>query len=73
MGEIVYLEAWHTDSAIFHAVGLPSYGKPRITTCGVLVSLAMPEAQRELAETGARPCPRCYPRLAPATASERPA
>ena len=62
MGEIVYLEGWSTERSVFHAVGVPSYGAARITACGVSVSLAMPEAQRVLAERRARPCLRCYPR-----------
>ena len=66
MGEIVYLEGWSTEHAVFHAVGEPSHGKPRITACGVRVSLAMPEAQRDLAERSARPCVRCYTRQGPA-------
>ena len=48
MSEIVYLEDRHTPGAVFHAVGEPSYRKPRITECGIPVSLTMPEARRGL-------------------------
>jgi len=66
MAEIVYLEARGTADALFHAVGVPPHGKPRITRCGIWVTPAMPEAHRDLGERRARPCARCYHEVAPA-------
>ena len=61
MSEVVYVADRGTPEAMFHAVGEPPFGKPRITRCRQWVTPQMPEMQRRWAEQTACPCPVCYP------------